>query len=56
MVIVASRAAPLLASTLTVTFLVPLPLVGDTVIQELAFAGTDVVQLHSAWLAVTVTG
>ena len=54
-VIWAERAAPLLAATVTVTLPLPLPLVGDTVIQELAFAGTDVFQLHAARLAVTAT-
>ena len=54
MVIRAVRAAPLLAATVTVTLPLPVPLVGDRVTQE-RFAGTAVVQLQAALLAVTAT-
>ena len=40
----------------TVTVPLPVPLAGESAIQELFASGTAVVQAHSAWVAVTETG
>ena len=57
MVIWAERVSPVsLFSTVTVTLPLPVPLAGETVIQLWSPSGTAVVQAHSAWVAVTVTG